>query len=146
MLSKSPVVLLCLSRSWVSYGCTGRSTKPGNNIWSGEAVPWNIASWSASISLNVVVTLGIVYRLLYMRRLMRTTLPMRNAQMYTSITAMIIESSAINTVTYNAFLISYVVDSPFQRVVLPVLTQAMVRETSSPMTCIVPLTSSPRPW
>ncbi|EIM80009.1 uncharacterized protein STEHIDRAFT_68803, partial [Stereum hirsutum FP-91666 SS1] len=115
--------------SVIALGVTAciKTSRPNYNIWSSSATPWNVAFWSISIFLNIVVTFGIVLRLLYIRRLMKKTLPTHDVdtRMYTSISAMVVESAVIHTVTYTAYLVCYAVDAPFQRVLLPVLSQAM---------------------
>jgi hypothetical protein len=67
---------------------------PGTSLLTGEplhlVVPWV----TLSVSLNVVVTSMICFRLLRMRALMREVLSPEMSRMYTSIAAMLIESAA----------------------------------------------------
>lgn len=104
---------------------------PGHTLWSEDTARWDIPFCSVAITLNILVTSGITYRLLSMRMLLRKALPMHKATMYTSITAMVIESAAIQTVTTTVYLVCYIINSPFQPVILPIATQAVVRSLSS---------------
>lgn len=107
---------------------------PGRNMWSTKARRWFIAFLSTSIAFNVLITCGIAYRFLYMRKLVLECLPQSGGTTYTSIVTMIVESAAITTIVAIVFFICYIVDSPFQLVLYPVLTQAMVRHLSCPVT------------
>lgn len=97
------------------------------NPWTGPAVLWQTIYMAVTISFNILVTLGIVYRLVSMRRSVHQIYPLNEAKLYTSIIAMVVESAALYTVTYLAYYICFLTGRPFQRAILPILVQVMVR-------------------
>ncbi|EIM87203.1 uncharacterized protein STEHIDRAFT_110479 [Stereum hirsutum FP-91666 SS1] len=99
--------------------------RPESPICLNQALPMSIVVGCCSISINIFVTLNIMYRLLSMRRLIRQALPMRDVKMYTSLSAMIVESAALPTVPYLIYLVFYAIDSGFRAVVLPLVVQSM---------------------
>jgi len=98
-------------------------TKPGASFWSQIVVKFSIAYWSLSISLNIILTLLISGRLLFVRHRIETSLGTHHAQMYSSLVALLVESAALYSVTGLIFIISYARNSPFQNLVLPALGQ-----------------------
>ncbi|KAF9008614.1 hypothetical protein BDZ89DRAFT_965115 [Hymenopellis radicata] len=97
-------------------------TRPGADFWSENAVNFGIAYWSLSISLNIILTCMIVSRILYFRQRSRNLLGQRS-EMYTSVVAMLIESSSLYSIWGLVFVIAYARGSPFQNLVLPPLGQ-----------------------
>jgi len=98
-------------------------TQPNANLWTTTAVNFAIPYWSISASLNILVTLMIVGRLLYIRQRTRAILSTSHSRMYTSIAAMLVESAALYSVTALLFIITYARDSNIQNIILPLLGQ-----------------------
>jgi len=96
-------------------------TQPGASLWTRVAISFGIPYWSISVSLNVIVTLLIVGRLLYMRRVTRQALTAEHASTYTSIMAILIESAALYSTFGLIFIVSYARNSMVQNVLLPTL-------------------------
>ena len=67
---------------------------PGTSLLTGEPINLVVPWVTLSVSLNVVVTSMICFRLLRMRAIMRDILSPEMSKMYTSIAAMLIESAA----------------------------------------------------
>ncbi|KAF8641523.1 hypothetical protein AX16_009901 [Volvariella volvacea WC 439] len=98
-------------------------TRPTASFWSERAVRFGIAYWSLSISLNIILTLAISGRLLYVQNRIKRALGVEHSQMYTSIASMLVESAALYTIWGLVFLICYARNTPFQNIVLPPLGQ-----------------------
>lgn len=117
-------------------------TQPGASMFSSSAVNYGLRAfpsslllppgpkmldghvfsvyWSFSVSLNIVVTLLIVSRLLYLRYMLMKTMQQSQAEIYTSVAAMIIESAALYSISAIIFLIGYAKQIPLQFAVEPV--------------------------
>lgn len=109
-----------------------QATRPSANLWTHTTVQFTLPYFSLSISLNTLLTLLIVARLLYMSRRMGKTVGRQHAGTYTSVASMLIESAAPYTITGLIFIITYARNSNVQNLVLPVLSQIMVRPLSHP--------------
>jgi len=83
-------------------------TEPNSSFWATTSVNFAIPYFSLTIALNVIVTLLIIGKLLWARRTSRKLLgPNSSSSVYTSISAMLIESAALNFCTSIAFLVPY---------------------------------------
>ncbi|THH08338.1 hypothetical protein EW146_g9025 [Bondarzewia mesenterica] len=103
-----------------------QSARPGASLWSRTTIAFAVPYWSLSIALNILATLVIAARLLVMmRRIRQSGVGMHHARMYTSITAMVVESAALYSITGLIFIICYARNSNVQNIVLPVLGQVM---------------------
>ncbi|KZV64550.1 hypothetical protein PENSPDRAFT_668999 [Peniophora sp. CONT] len=87
---------------------------PGNSMFTSSAINFGLLYWSFSIALNVVVTAAIVGRLLYMRARVSSLSGIQHGSLYISISAMIIESAALYTITAIIFLIGYSLQNVLQ--------------------------------
>lgn len=101
-------------------------TKPMADFWVPEAMRLGISYWSLSISLNTVLTLLIVGRLMYVRRCVQSVLGDHHSDTYTSVSAMLIESASLYSIWGLVFLICYAKNTPFQNLLLPALGQVQV--------------------
>lgn len=110
-----------------------QSAKPNASLWTTVTVNFALPYWSLSISLNIIVTLLIVGRLMMLRRNIRAALGEEHAIKYTGVAAMLVESAALYTITSTIFIITYARNSYVQNLVLPVLCSVMV----SPTCCCV---------
>jgi len=106
---------------------------PGINLWTTISINFAIPYWAISIALNVLITVCITIRLLYMRYKIRKAMPGAGSE-YLSVTTMTVESAALYTVTGLIFLVSYGVNSPIQNLALPVLGQV---QSISPLLIIL---------
>jgi hypothetical protein len=80
-----------------------------------------------SIGLNILMTLGIAGRMLYLRRSIVDVLGPQHAKLYTGIAAMFVESGAVYSIWGLIFIICYARNSNVQNIVLGILDQAVVR-------------------
>ncbi|KZV61845.1 hypothetical protein PENSPDRAFT_618662 [Peniophora sp. CONT] len=94
--------------------------QPGNSMFTDSAVNIGLLYWSFSIALNVIVTSAIVGRLLVMRARLASVNGPRHAQLYVSISAMLIESASLYSVTAIIFLIGYSMQNALQFAAEPV--------------------------
>ncbi|KAH7097197.1 hypothetical protein BKA62DRAFT_833453 [Auriculariales sp. MPI-PUGE-AT-0066] len=93
--------------------------QPTMTLWSRLTYPIFTSYWSISIGFNALCTVAIVTRLLIMRNKIGKAI----AGPYASISAMLIESAALYTISGTIFIISYALNSPVQNLILPTLAQ-----------------------
>ncbi|KAF7290742.1 hypothetical protein MIND_01314900 [Mycena indigotica] len=94
-----------------------------NSFWAARSVQFGTAYWSLSISLNILLTLLIVGRILVLRKRVKGTLGAQHAQQYFSSAAMIIESASLYAVVGLIFIVTYARSSSVQNLVFPILGQ-----------------------
>ncbi|TDL25367.1 hypothetical protein BD410DRAFT_717805 [Rickenella mellea] len=102
-----------------------QSARPGANLWTHTTTIFAIPYWSLSLSVNLLVTLMIVLRIILWRNKVKKTLGPEHSRTYTSVAAMLIESAAPYSVVGLIYIICYARTSNFQHLVLPVLAQIM---------------------
>ncbi|KAI0372065.1 hypothetical protein BV20DRAFT_940713 [Pilatotrama ljubarskyi] len=95
----------------------------GLNVWTSAETAPPLAYLSLSFSINVVLTLVIVLRLLYVRRELTAALGSRHTRIYTSIVAMLVESASLYTIVTLISIIACAKRKPLQNAVLPMLGQ-----------------------
>ncbi|KAI0359767.1 hypothetical protein OH77DRAFT_1434208 [Trametes cingulata] len=102
-----------------------QSSYPNSNLWASTTVQFLLPYFAISISLNVMLTLLLVGRLMYMSYRARQSLGAEHARTYMSIAAMLVESAVPYAVTAIIFVITYAENSNVQNLLLPVLAQIM---------------------
>ncbi|KAI1796912.1 hypothetical protein LXA43DRAFT_1089441 [Ganoderma leucocontextum] len=98
---------------------------PTASLWTNTTVQFTVPYFSISIGLNILLTLLLVGRLLYMGYHARQTIGKDHSQMYISIATMLVESAAPYAITGLMFIITYARNSNVQNLILPVLGQIM---------------------
>ncbi|TEB33420.1 hypothetical protein FA13DRAFT_1708233 [Coprinellus micaceus] len=99
---------------------------PAIGFWAPITINIGIAYWSTSIALNVILTVSIVGRLMFMRRKIRRLLGPKHDSPYTSVIAMLVESASLYTAWALVFMVCYAKGDIFQNVVLPSLGHIQV--------------------
>ena len=99
-------------------------SQPSLSLWS--SLNFSVPYFSLSLSLNVIVAVMIVTRLLLERRKIVSALGRQHAQQYVSIAAMIIESAALYSIFSLTFLGLYGANHPVQNIFLQILPQIEV--------------------
>lgn len=117
------LTIMCLALSILALF---ESAKPGANLWVSSAVNILIPYWSLGIANNMFMTLLIVYRMLSMRFALIKVLGADSLKIYVSISAMLIESAALYSVTGIVFIILYAKNSAVQNPILAILDQVVV--------------------
>ncbi|OCH85074.1 hypothetical protein OBBRIDRAFT_785392 [Obba rivulosa] len=85
---------------------------PSGNFFSGKAIDFGIPFYSMAIGLNLLVTMLICGRLLYISKWVRESLGNDTAKLYTGVMAITIESAIPYSLCGIMFLIPYVRRSP----------------------------------
>lgn len=104
-----------------------QASRPDASLWTTVTIQFSLPYFSISIALNVMLTLLLVARLFYMSYSARRTIGGEHGRTYISIAAMLLESATPYAVVGLLFIITYARDSNVQNLVLPVLSQIMVR-------------------
>ncbi|TFK89670.1 hypothetical protein K466DRAFT_597605 [Polyporus arcularius HHB13444] len=94
------------------------------NLWTDRSTTLSLAYLALSLSINVTLTLAIVSRLIYFRRLLPKSIGDASIRsMYTSVVAMFVESASLYTLVAFSCIIACGVNSPVQNALLPMLGQ-----------------------
>ena len=109
-----------------------QSSRPTASLWTSTTVQFTVPYFSISIALNILLTLLLVGRLLYMAYNATQTIGRDHSTAYISIATMFVESAAPYAITGLVFIITYARNSNVQNLVLPVLAQIMVCSSSHP--------------
>ncbi|EJD46589.1 hypothetical protein AURDEDRAFT_20524, partial [Auricularia subglabra TFB-10046 SS5] len=96
-------------------------SRPGMTLWSNVTFQLITAYYAVSIAFNILLTMGIVIRLLIIRR--NVGRQIASVGPYVSVSAMLIESAFLYSACGIAFLVAYGVNSPVQNLILPTLAQ-----------------------
>ncbi|KAF9479329.1 hypothetical protein BDN70DRAFT_906328 [Pholiota conissans] len=84
-----------------------QSAVPGSNFFRGKTVNFGVPWAALSVSLNIIVTAMIIVRLLQARQQLKRSLPPEALQMYTGVSAILIESALPFSILGIAFAITY---------------------------------------
>ncbi|OJT01700.1 hypothetical protein TRAPUB_7756 [Trametes pubescens] len=96
----------------------------GINLWTSCELTPCITYLSLSFAINLVFTVGIIWRLVYVRReISGGSLGREVARVYTSILAMLIESASLYTIVALLAIIACARRIPMQDALLPMLGQ-----------------------
>jgi len=96
---------------------------PGGTLWVPESVNFALAYWSTSVAINIMLTLGIVGFLLYMRFKVRRAMGAHHNSTYLTISTMLIESAFLYTAFALVFLIPLAKNSNVNLLFFQVLPQ-----------------------
>lgn len=103
----------------------------GINLWTACELTPCITYLTLSFGINLVFTIGIIWRLAYIRQEIGGILGPEVARVYTSIVAMLIESASLYTVVALLAIIACARRIPMQDALLPMLGQLQVRSLST---------------
>lgn len=93
------------------------------------AVNWTIPYFAISLSLNVLVTIAIVSRLMMYRRRISSVLGSSHGSQYTSVAAMVVESASVYSAFSIVFLVFLALNSPLSSIFLQSLCQVQISAT-----------------
>ena len=108
-----------------------RTSQP-SSIWNTLAADIGIPYFSLTVSLNVLLTLIIVGRLILHGRNIRRALgtPTRTSGLYGAVITILVESSAIYAVTSLLFIGPWIAKNRASDIFLPILAEVQVRSVS----------------
>jgi hypothetical protein len=106
-----------------------QATEPDCSSWTPGTAKLGIGYFSVTVSLNVLLTLMIVLRLLLHSRLVRDAMgPItRPSGIYNAVVSMLVESSTLYAVTFILFIGTWATMSPAAFIFFPILAQTQVR-------------------
>ena len=105
---------------------TLESSHPGLSMYSAQPLAFGTAYYSISLSVNIILTILIVARLLMFRRTHMAHLPPEHARQYLSLATLIVESAALYSIFAVAFLVSYAMNKPINQIWLGFTQAAQV--------------------
>jgi len=105
-----------------------QTSQPDSSIWTSVAISFGIPYFSISLSLNVILTLLIVTRLVLHNRNIRVAMgvPPGFTGLYKAIVTMLIESSALYAVSSLLFVGPWGAGSHVADIFLPILAETQV--------------------
>jgi len=96
---------------------------------SRKGVDFFLSLYSISITLNLLVTISIVCRLVYIRRQVVRAIGLQHTRQYTSIVAILIESALMVTLSSLLFLVLYARGGVLSRVFLGLVCETQISAT-----------------
>jgi hypothetical protein len=94
--------------------------------WDSSGINFTIPYYTMSLALNIIVTIMIVFRLLFYRHRITRVMGSTHGSQYTSLVAMIIESAAIYSSFSILFLVPFAVSNPLAQLFLQALSPVQV--------------------
>ena len=106
-----------------------QTSQPDSSIWNSVAIDFGLPYFSISLSLNILLTLMIVTRLVLHSRNVRVAMgvPGGTSGLYKAIVTMLIESCAIYAVNSLLFVGPWGAGSHVADIFLPILAETQVR-------------------
>ena len=114
---------------WLAMGLMWLLQISSSGPFENSSINWTIPYFTLSLSLNILVTIAIVLRLLVYRHRIAGVLGSSHGSQYTSIAAMIVESAAIYSVFSICFLIPFALNSSISQIFLQALGQVQTSST-----------------
>ena len=124
-LSPFDVWLSALSVVWLV-----QVSAPASSPWaslSNNAINFTAPYFWMSLSLNISMTIAICGRLLFYRRRITRVLGPNHGTQYTSVAAMIVESSFLYSAFSLLFLIPFALNNPIQNAFIQLMGEIQVR-------------------
>lgn len=105
-----------------------QTSQPDSSIWNSVAINFGVTYFSISISLNILLTLLIVVRLVLHSKNIRSAMgaPAGASGLYKAIITVLIESSALYAVNSILFVAPWSVKSHVADIFLPILAETQV--------------------
>lgn len=103
-----------------------KSSRPGSNLWAGLTVNFGLPYFSISVSLNILLTLMISFRLLWHNRKFNLATS-SSSGFYNRIVGMLVESCALYALFSILFITTYGAGNYASDLFLPILSQVQVR-------------------
>ncbi|KZV66050.1 hypothetical protein PENSPDRAFT_585881 [Peniophora sp. CONT] len=97
---------------------TLQSSQPGLSFYSALPQAYGVSYYAISLSINVILTILIVGRLLQYRASIMASLPAAHAKHYLSLATVLVESAALYSVFAVCFLVTYAVDNAINQIFL----------------------------
>ena len=106
-----------------------QTLRPGTFSYSSVGLSFGLSFYAISVSLNILLTLMIVTRLILHNRNIRNAMGTAHkpAGLYNAVVTMLIESCAIYAVTYILYIAPWSTENSAQLIFSPILTVAQVR-------------------
>ncbi|KAG9218943.1 hypothetical protein CCMSSC00406_0000943 [Pleurotus cornucopiae] len=103
---------------------TLQSSQPGLSLYSKLPLAYGTSYYAISLSVNIILTILITFRLLLYRHRIKESLPEEHAKHYVSLLTIIIESAALYSLFSILFLITYAVNNPTNQIFLGMASSA----------------------
>ncbi|KAF7362401.1 hypothetical protein MVEN_00587300 [Mycena venus] len=113
-------IILVLASFVMGTLWTLQSSQPTLSMYSVQPLAYGTSYYAISLSLNIILTLLIIGRLLLYRRSLLKDLPVAYGAHYISLITIVVESAALYTVFAILFLITYALNNPTNQVWLAV--------------------------
>ncbi|KAI0919667.1 hypothetical protein AcW1_003139 [Taiwanofungus camphoratus] len=120
--------LMWLASTALSILTTIQAARPNSSLWANGTLDFSVPYWSLSMALNILLTILLVSRLLYMRHMIISTpLGEHYGKTYTSVATMVLESALPYCLVSFVFIVLYGLHSTAENLFIPLLLQVAVR-------------------
>ncbi|KZT01789.1 uncharacterized protein LAESUDRAFT_450793 [Laetiporus sulphureus 93-53] len=117
-------ILMWLASAVLSVLTTVQAARPNSSLWASGTLDFSVPYWSLSIALNILLTLLLISRLLYMRHVIASTpLGQAHGKTYAGIAAMVLESALPYSTISIVFIILYGLQNTAADLFIPLLLQ-----------------------
>ncbi|KAJ8519043.1 hypothetical protein ONZ45_g3971 [Pleurotus djamor] len=116
-------VLMYLASTALSVCVAIQAAKPHSSLWAGKTFDYGVPFWSISMTLNILLTVLLVARLLYARHKIRSALGPTYGQTYTDIVAITIEAALPYALVCLVFIILYAMKNTAEILFNPMMLQ-----------------------
>ncbi|KAF8079141.1 hypothetical protein FPV67DRAFT_1467657 [Lyophyllum atratum] len=110
--------LLLLASFVIGTLWTLQSSQPGLSLYSALPQAYGTAYYIISLSVNILLTILIISRLVMYRRKVLASLPDDHAKHYVSLATIMVESAALYSILALIFIITYAINNPLNQIFL----------------------------
>ncbi|KAH7929042.1 hypothetical protein BV22DRAFT_1029854 [Leucogyrophana mollusca] len=103
-----------------------QASLPNQSLWSQGAISFAVPYFATSLSHNILTTALMAIRLLIHKKRFDKALGPQHNSPYTTVVAMLVESSALYAIFSIPFLVLFVINSPYSYIFLSTLSQIQV--------------------
>lgn len=104
-----------------------QSSQPSLSLYSAHSLAFGTSYYSISLSVNILLTILIIVRLLIYRKKVMQILPAEHTKQYLSIATIIVESASLYSVFALIFLVTYAVGHPVNGVFMVTASASQVQ-------------------
>ncbi|KAI0919681.1 hypothetical protein AcV5_001677 [Taiwanofungus camphoratus] len=117
-------VLMWLASAALSILTTIQAARPNSSLWANNTLNFSVPYWSLSIALNLLLTILLISRLLYLRRMILST-PLGHSlgSAYTGVAMVVLESALPYFLVSFVFIVLYGLNNTAANLFIPLLLQ-----------------------
>ncbi|PCH39110.1 hypothetical protein WOLCODRAFT_167811 [Wolfiporia cocos MD-104 SS10] len=115
--------LMWLASTALSILVCVQTARPNSSLWANNTFDFYVPYWSISIALNIILTLLLITRLMYVRQKVVPSMGGQYGKLYTAVATMVLESALPYSVVSIIFIILYGMKVTAENLFIPLLVQ-----------------------